>query len=334
MCWFVEAKIRVMAGVVENASDVEACGPAVEKQGVAEARSEDLKDLSAFQTERILCSDSRSKTIVALGNFGGSSERCIVFLEKKPFDVDNFDQLCTNDTVFEKVFRNDVYGNYECTVAKNLNGIKATVICPASDKHIQKYETQLIHIVEESQELYRSVTLPHLLSEQLNLQWVYNILEHQAEVDRIVIEDLDPTTGFVLIPDLKWDGKDLKCLYLLALVRQTNIKSLRDLTADHLPLLKNIFRKCTDAIKEKYGLPASRIRAFLHYQPTFYHLHIHFTYLQYDAPGIHTERAHLLTSVINNIELVPNFYQVAALPFPVKQTDKLFSIFNEKGVIG
>ena len=73
---------------------------------------------------------------------------------------------------------------------------------------------------------------------------MYNILDHKSEVDRIVIEDLDPSTGFVLVPDLKWDGKDLKSLYLLAIVRQTGIKSLRDLTHEHLPLLRNILKKC------------------------------------------------------------------------------------------
>lgn len=60
-----------------------------------------------------------------------------------------------------------------------------------------------------------------------------------------MLEDEDPSVGFVLVPDLKWDGKDLKSLYLLALVRQSGIKSLRDLTAEHIPLLQNILTKCT-----------------------------------------------------------------------------------------
>lgn len=47
---------------------------------------------------------------------------------------------------------------------------KATVIHPASDKHIGKYETKLIYIVEETPDLYQSVTYPYLKDEQLNLQ--------------------------------------------------------------------------------------------------------------------------------------------------------------------
>lgn len=47
--------------------------------------------------------------------------------------------------------------------------------------------------------------------------------------------------------------------------------------------------------------------------------------------GIHTERAHLLTTVINNIALVPDYYKKSTLPFTVRHTDKLFSVLSEKG---
>jgi len=75
------------------------------------------------------------------------------------------------------------------------------------------------------------------------LQWVFNILDHKSEAERIVAEDDDPEIGFVLVPDLKWDGSDPKSLYLLALARPHGIKSLRDLTDKHLPLLENILKK-------------------------------------------------------------------------------------------
>uniref|UniRef100_W5M411 Decapping enzyme, scavenger n=1 Tax=Lepisosteus oculatus TaxID=7918 RepID=W5M411_LEPOC len=70
--------------------------------------------------------------------------------------------------------------------------------------------------------------------------WVYNILEKKAEADRIVYEDPDPDVGFVLLPDFKWDQKQLDDLYLIAIVHRRDIRSLRDLTAAHLPLLLNI----------------------------------------------------------------------------------------------
>lgn len=47
--------------------------------------------------------------------------------------------------------------------------------------------------------------------------------------------------------------------------------------------------------------------------------------------GIHAERAHLLTTVINNIALVPDYYKKGTLPFTVRHTDKLFSVLSDKG---
>lgn len=47
--------------------------------------------------------------------------------------------------------------------------------------------------------------------------------------------------------------------------------------------------------------------------------------------GIHVEKAHLLTTIINNIEMQSNYYQKASLNYVVKQSDPLFSLFEEKG---
>lgn len=77
----------------------------------------------------------------------------------------------------------------------------------------------------------------------------------------------------------------------------------------------------------------SQLRIYLHYQPSFYHLHVHFTYLKYEAPGILAEKAHLLSNVISNIELLSDYYQKITLPFVVKETDNLFKKFEEAGVL-
>lgn len=55
-----------------------------------------------------------------------------------------------------------------------------------------------------------------------------------------MFEDLCPVLGFVLLPHLNWDQKDIDGLHLVAIVRKTGIKTLRDLTSEQLPLLRNI----------------------------------------------------------------------------------------------
>lgn len=124
-----------------------------------------------------------------------------------------------------------------------------------------------------------------------------------------------------MLPDLKWDGKTLETFYALAIVHKLNLKSLRSLTADHLPLLRNIREKGLEAIKEKYKLERSQIRIYFHYQPSFYHLHVHFTYLKHEAPGIYCEKSHLLDTVIDNIELMSDYYQKATLSFVLNESD-------------
>lgn len=59
-------------------------------------------------------------------------------------------------------------------------GIKVTIICPCTDKHIQKYSTQSIRIVRETPELYKTVTVPrlHLESEQFTLNVSFSSYEY------------------------------------------------------------------------------------------------------------------------------------------------------------
>lgn len=44
---------------------------------------------------------------------------------------------------------------------------------------------------------------------------VYNILNHEKEADRILYEDSHPETGFLILPDLKWDRKTISTLVSL-----------------------------------------------------------------------------------------------------------------------
>lgn len=108
-------------------------------------------------------------------------------------------------------------------------------------------------------------------------------MEHKAEQDKIVYEDKDEKTGFVIVNDLKWDGQP-NTLKLIALPFQ-KIRSIRELNAFHLPLLKNIREAGTAAIAKKFNISASQLRIYLHYQPSYYYLHVHFAYLMFETPG-------------------------------------------------
>ena len=52
-----------------------------------------------------------------------------------------------------------------------------------------------------------------------------------------------------MVPDLKWNGENKEDLYLMAVTMRRDISSIRDLNASHIPMLENIFSKCTVSIK-------------------------------------------------------------------------------------
>ncbi|XP_050311803.1 m7GpppX diphosphatase [Anthonomus grandis grandis] len=294
-----------------------------------------LKDLSGFKLTDVLQNNTKAKTIFLRGKFEAEEGEALVILEKTAFCGENFTQesdYFSQKSALEKVFQNDVYADYKYFPVQELNSVKTTIVHPATEKHISKYSIQNLYMLNETPEIYNKFTLPHLNTDKFDLQWVYNILEHKSETDRILVEDSDPVNGFVVVPDLKWAG-EIDTLYFLALCNQRGIKSIRDLTGEHLPLLKNIRDKTVAALTSKYGLDSSQLRIYFHYQPSFYHLHVHFTYLRHEAPGILAERAHMLTSVISNLELLPDYYQRATIPYVLRENDKLFAKLEKEGLL-
>jgi m7GpppX diphosphatase len=51
-----------------------------------------------------------------------------------------------------------------------ISEVKATIIHPATDKQLQKYQAQKLYLVSETPEIHKSVCLPVLEDEKLNLQ--------------------------------------------------------------------------------------------------------------------------------------------------------------------
>ena len=56
----------------------------------------------------------------------------------------------------------------------------------------------------------------------------------------------------------------------------------------------------TQAIEQRYGVQPQQLRLFVHYQPSYYHFHVHFchTGLGNNGPGAAVGKAHLLDDVI------------------------------------
>lgn len=98
---------------------------------------------------------------------------------------------------------------------------------------------------------------------------MYDILSGKSEADKVLYKDPSPEEGYVMLPDMKWDLITVSSLYLMAIALSRNIRSLRDLRKQHLPMLRSIRREATRIVKERWGLGEGSIRLFVHYQPSY-----------------------------------------------------------------
>lgn len=137
--------------------------------------------------------------------------------------------------------------------------------------------------------------------------------------------------GFLIVPDMKWDLTTLSALYLVALVHEdaasTPLRSLRDLTRAHVPLLRAIRLAAEQAVVARWGVPHGGLRMFVHYQPSYCalravlcpiapqlttrtdHFHVHIVNANYaGTAGQSVGQAHLLDDIIS---LVRNFCRVS-----------------------
>ena len=291
----------------------------------------DLNNLKNLKFKRILSDVPEQKLVVVEAEVENSQDPAVLILEKPPWKEEDLKGVISKQTTSNQQFTNDIYGQYLLQPDPQFNKLKLNLIHPATQKHIDKYLSSPGHLIHETPELYRTVTLPHIKSQQFSLQWVYNVLEHKKEVERIIFEDPHKETGFILAPDFKWTGESTSDLYCLAIVHKRDIKSLRDLNASHLPLLKNIQKNCTTAVCDKYGLEPSQLRMYFHYQPSYYHLHVHVTSVLFTPPASGCEKAHLLETVIDNITRDPSYYQHATLTFRTFEKEKLYQKYKEMG---
>lgn len=75
------------------------------------------------------------------------------------------------------------------------------------------------------------------------------------------------------------------------------------------------------------------MRVFVHYQPTYYHFHVHFTHIDLKNVSFQCERAHILSEIIQNIELKSDYYQNGRLEYPVPLNSKLYQILEGEKLI-
>ncbi|KAF9906860.1 hypothetical protein EC991_000224 [Linnemannia zychae] len=319
-----------------------------------------MHSLSNFVFTRVLNEDPILKTLTLLGTVpvpdadtavtgeeataattttttgGANVQPVILLIEKTHFVTQSTDSNITRRiSELLSTGSNDIYHWWNAVIMEGKAhdpDLKMTVISPATEAHIAKYSRQERKMITETAEVYHKAILPWIESQpKSRIQWVYNILEGLKEQENIILRDNDPDTGFIVLPDSKWDKRTLSSLYLLAISMRSDIRSLRDLKTEHLPMLKNLRDKIMALIPTRFnGVASDEIRMFVHYHPSYYHFHVHVTHVSAQVPGSTVGQSHLLDTIIDNIENIdPDYYRKASIRFALGVNHPVYTLIQQ-----
>lgn len=198
-------------------------------------------------------------------------------------------------TYGETTLENDVFKKSQAT----LTCTGETIIC--SDP--SKLQSFCRKIAAETYDDYLSTIDNYDIPDKK--QWVYNILDGTAEQDKVVHRD----DRLVIVKDYKWNGESSTDMHLLVFPIDRSLRTIRDLTASHLDLLKYIRQMVTQVINDLYGLEGDMLKLYIHYAPSTYHFHVHVAPIMNTDTASSVEYSHDLNMVIRNIELIGDYYQ-------------------------
>jgi m7GpppX diphosphatase len=87
-------------------------------------------------------------------------------------------------------------------------------------------------------------------------------------------------------------------------VERRDIWSLRDLRRRHIPWLRHMKAKFLEATTKVYPtIDEDQLKLYVHYQPTYYHFHIHIVHVALEAGATQaTGKAVGLDSIIEQLE--------------------------------
>ncbi|KAI6225394.1 M7GpppX diphosphatase [Aphelenchoides fujianensis] len=250
--------------------------------------------------------------------------------------------------------RNAEYEHLDLKVPTEQNKMHLFVIFPAkgpkserADEAFRKIErvNQGMIVFTETAEIYRTFHEPKI--KEIDKTWLDERIK-AGSYDFKLVDCRDPNLSFYWTEDekarrMKWKQD----IHFFASPLREGLRSIRDLTAEHLPLLETIHSRGLKMLQEEHGVAPSQVNVYLHYPPSTYRLHVHFfkipQYKRCKQAGTNFfpasgdwydgKRGIPLAEVIGNIRLMPDFYQRISLQLTLFYDSPLLEVFKEAGVI-
>lgn len=227
-----------------------------------------------------------------------------IIQEEKPIDNNEYifipDKINIKNTVkISKLLSNDVFEKF-----KVITNISGELICCTDKSKLEKNQNIIIN---ESYLDYINMIESHNFSKE---QWIYNIIDGISEIESIIYQDDD----FLVIPSYTWNNLTIDKLHILAIVKDKNLRCLRDLTGNDLWMLEKIRDVVLEIIYTTYQVEKNQINMYIHYAPSTYQLHIHFTNINNKNVRNSVESSHHLSNVISNLSINSDYYKLVVLP--------------------
>ncbi|KAK3074103.1 hypothetical protein LTR53_003750 [Teratosphaeriaceae sp. CCFEE 6253] len=253
--------------------------------------------ITRFKFGKLLNQDQGGRRIILQGSISG--QPALLLAERGAFDtapayLSAFGRLMVH---VKNLGDNDIYRWYLANSLPDNSAdlptppdLKINLIYPSTEKHVKKYSFQQSRYVTETPVIYAEQVRPYMerCRDEGRLNWVFNIIDGKSEQENVLhrSQEADPTNDYLLLPDLNWDRKTIGGLHLLALVVRRDIWSVRDLRKRHGPWLRQLRSTLATSVSELYpGVEADMLKFYVHYQPTYYHFHIHIVHVNLDATG-------------------------------------------------
>ena len=223
----------------------------------------------------------------------------------------------------KQFFENDIYTQY-LTTDLIQNKIDVELIFPANQKQIDKYKLITYELFHETYDIYLKKTLPYINSiQQKDVTWIFNIFEKKTE------EPIGeaPSKKFLILKDYTAVDNDKALICLgIPIPEYSYVKSIRDLTQKELPLLEEFYNEGKKIIAKKFGCKENEIKAYLHYPPSFYYLHVHYISVNdnNNSSSSCINRAIDLNEIIQNIKLMNDYYQKITIDHTVQVDSNLY----------
>ena len=211
-----------------------------------------------------------------------------------PSKLFSFDSIQKN----QLILKNDIYEKYNCIA--QVEG--ELIICNDTNK-MRKSDKK---IIRESYDDYIKYIKKRDIEKD---RWIYNIIDGISEQKTILYKD----DRCIVIPTYMWDGINIDKLHILCMPIDISLRSIRSLNQTHIPLLQHMKNITLDIIKKQYDLDEYFVKMFFHYEPSTYHLHIHFVNIANHDCRSSVEYSHELNTVIFNLMICPDYYKLAIL---------------------